>query len=60
MPRSPVEAISAIARRLGALTDDLVFLGGAVVPLLLTDPAAPPPRATNDVDAIVEVAGRRD
>jgi hypothetical protein len=60
MLQSPIEAISAIAHRLGTLTDDLVFLGGAVVPLLVTDPAAPSPRVTNDVDAIVEVATRRD
>jgi len=33
--------------------DDAVFVGGAVVGLLLTDPAAPPPRATDDVDVVV-------
>lgn len=33
----------------------MVFVGGAAVPLWITDPAAPDPRPTLDVDAIVEV-----
>jgi hypothetical protein len=32
--------------------------GGVSVELWITDPAAPPPRPTNDVDVIVEVTGR--
>lgn len=42
-------------RRLGALADRMVFLGGCATGLLLTDPAAPAPRPTRDVDAITEV-----
>lgn len=41
---------------LGALCDQMVFLGGCATGLLITDPAAPPVRATRDVDVIVEVA----
>jgi len=33
-----------------------MFVGGSIVPLLLTDPAAPEPRPTTDVDIAVEVA----
>ena len=41
--------------RLGPLTDRMVFLGGCVTSLLLTDPAAPEVRPTLDVDVITEV-----
>ena len=40
---------------LGPLSDEMVFLGGCATGLLITDPAAPPIRATRDVDVIVEV-----
>lgn len=36
---------------------DPVFTGGAVVGLLLTDPAAPPPSRTKDIDIVIEIAG---
>lgn len=42
--------------RLGPLVDELVFLGGCATGLLMTDPAAPPIRATQDVDVITGVA----
>jgi hypothetical protein len=48
-------ALRAVARCLGPLREDVVFLGGMVVPLLLTDSGASVPRATDDVDLIVEV-----
>ncbi len=41
---------------LGPLCDEMVFLGGCATGLLITDAAAPPIRATRDVDVIVEVA----
>ena len=41
---------------LGPVSDQLVFLGGCATGLLITDPAAPPIRATRDVDVIIEVA----
>jgi predicted nucleotidyltransferase len=44
---------------LGDLVDHVVFVGGATVALWITDPAAPEPRPTKDVDVIVEVANRR-
>lgn len=42
--------------RLGALVEQMVFLGGCATGLLITDVAAPPIRATRDVDTIVQVA----
>lgn len=41
---------------LGGLAEEVVFVGGATITLWITDPAAPPPRPTKDVDVIVEVA----
>ncbi len=43
---------------LGDLRERVVFLGGAATGLLLTDPGAPPIRATRDVDVIVQVGSR--
>ncbi|MGC3999569.1 MAG: hypothetical protein QM767_19840 [Anaeromyxobacter sp.] len=40
---------------LGDLKDEVIFVGGAVVDLFVTDPAAPRPRFTQDVDVVVEV-----
>lgn len=42
-----------IARALGDLREQVVFVGGAVAGLLVTDPLADPVRATRDVDAVV-------
>lgn len=51
-----IEAIRLVANRLGALADRVVFLGGAVVGLLVTEAGASRPRSTRDVDIILEVA----
>lgn len=42
-----------IAQALGDLREDMVFVGGAVAGLLVTDPLADNVRATRDVDAVV-------
>lgn len=46
-----------IAEALGDLREQLVFVGGSIAGLLLTDPLAEGVRATLDVDAVVD-AGR--
>lgn len=43
-----------IATALGDLREQVVFVGGAVAGLLVTDPLAEGVRATRDVDAVVE------
>lgn len=48
------------AKLLGPLLDDLVFVGGAVTGLLVTDSAAGDPRVTIDVDAIAEILSYAD
>jgi hypothetical protein len=55
-----VARLIATRRELGDLAADFVFTGGSVVPILLTDEAAPDPRPTNDVDVIVNVLRRVD
>ena len=51
------EMVERVALLLGDLRKRVVFLGGAATGLLLTDPGAPPIRATRDVDVIVQIGG---
>jgi hypothetical protein len=53
-----LEMLILVVSRLGDLTERMVFLGGCATGLLLTDPAAPEPRPTGDVDVITEVMSR--
>ncbi len=53
-----VERVIETARLLGELAEEVVFLGGAVAGLLVTDPAAPSMRPTLDIDVIVEAMTR--
>jgi predicted nucleotidyltransferase len=46
----------AAAAKLEPLLDEIAFVGGCIVGLLVTDPATAPVRATLDVDVIVEAA----
>jgi len=50
--------LEAAAALLGPLLDEVVFVGGATVHLWITEPGAPPTRATEDVDVVCEVASR--
>jgi len=50
--------LEAAAAVLGPLLEEVVFVGGATIYLWITDPAAPPVRATEDVDVVCEVATR--
>lgn len=46
--------LRVIAEALGDLREQVVFVGGAIAGLLVTDPLAEGVRATRDVDAVVE------
>lgn len=60
-PNDPnVAMVEAVAARLGALREQMVFVGGSAAGLLITDPALPAIRATEDVDVVVEVATLAD
>ena len=55
-----IEMLVRVARGLGDLRAEVVFVGGAVVELFVTDPAAPRPRFTEDVDVVVEITSRAE
>ena len=54
-----VQHIEAVARLLRPLGETFVFLGGAVVPLLVDRPETLKIQPTKDVDVIVDVLSRR-
>ncbi|WP_038246951.1 hypothetical protein [Ghiorsea bivora] len=51
-----IAMLKQVATGLGSLVDDVVFLGGCTTGLLITDPASPTIRETDDVDMIVEIS----
>ena len=56
MANPNIELLTAIANAMGALRDQVVFVGGCATGLLITKPLVADARATEDVGAIVEVA----
>jgi hypothetical protein len=52
------ELLELAAQTLEPVLSEVVFLGGASIVLWITDPAAPAPRPTKDVDVVVEVTSR--
>jgi hypothetical protein len=60
-PNDPnVQLLEIVAARLGKpMLDKLVFVGGSVAGLLITDPILPAIRPTDDVDLVVQVTGRQ-
>ncbi len=55
MANSSLEQLIRAASLLRPMLDELVFVGGSVTGLLITDEAAGDPRATLDVDTIAEI-----
>lgn len=56
-PRDPnVAKLQLVAHALGPLREQVVFVGGCAVGLLITDESATPVRATLDVDLVVSVS----
>lgn len=54
------EMMRQVALQLDGLTDQLVFVGGVTVGLLITDPASPAVRPTRDVDVITIIESHAD
>jgi len=54
------ELLVMLCREVKPLLDRLVLVGGCATELLITDKAAAPPRPTQDVDMVVQVAGLAD
>ena len=60
-PNDPnVRMVDIVAARLGALREQMVFVGGCAAGVLITNPALPAIRATLDVDVVVEAATLAD
>lgn len=57
---SNIDMLSKVARGLGDLKDEVVFVGGSVAELYANDPAASDIRPTLDVDCVVELSTRKD
>jgi hypothetical protein len=57
---TPTELLLAVSALLARLPRRIAYLGGATTGLYMTDPAAPAPRPTLDVDVIIETRRRVD
>ncbi|WNJ21378.1 nucleotidyl transferase AbiEii/AbiGii toxin family protein [Pontibacter sp. G13] len=55
MPAKSIEHIQQVAASLGNLRSKMVFIGGSVLDLYVTDEAAPENRPTGDIDCVVSV-----
>jgi len=55
-----LDMLEIMARKLGPLTERLVFVGGCTTGLFITDPLLPQIRVTRDVDVITEAGSRLD
>lgn len=60
MSSSSLARVAAVARALGPLRERVVFIGGALAPLLQTEPPFAGPRPTDDVDAIAVTTSYSD
>ena len=58
MNSANLEVLVRLARLLGPLADELVFVGGCVADLLVTDPVGLRVRPTDDTDCVCEAATR--
>ncbi|MFC1679609.1 hypothetical protein ACFL2T_05310 [Elusimicrobiota bacterium] len=53
-----IEMLAVVARALRDLKHEVVFVGGATVDIYVDESTAPPLRATDDVDCVIEIASR--
>ena len=54
--RANLDKLEFVARKLGELNNEVVYLGGCSTALLISDDLAPDVRPTIDVDCIVDIA----
>jgi hypothetical protein len=53
-----IDLLERGAAALGPLVEQVAFVGGATIVLWITDPGAPAPRPTKDVDVVINVTTR--
>ncbi len=58
MPSTNIIMLQSVAKGLGDLKDEMVFVGGAVAELYAENPAASEIRPTLDVDCVIEISSR--
>jgi hypothetical protein len=58
MPDESIIMLQTVAKGLEELKDEVVFVGGAVAQMYVTDPAATDIRPTKDVDCVIELGTR--
>ena len=58
MPNTNINMLQTVANGLGELKNDMVFVGGAVAELYVSDPAACDIRPTLDVDCVIGLSTR--
>ncbi|MFV0345572.1 MAG: hypothetical protein ACK5IQ_04910 [Bacteroidales bacterium] len=51
-----LQIVEKVALALGDLNDEVIYVGGAVVSLYVTDEGAEQPRPTKDIDISVQVS----
>jgi predicted nucleotidyltransferase len=60
MPNPNIELLKNVAKRLGPLLNEVVFVGGCTTGLFITDNAGAETRPTFDVDVIAEITSYAD
>ena len=55
-----LSALRAVSAALGPLRTEVVFVGGMIRSLLITDPAAPMARPTDDIDLVAAISSRAE
>jgi hypothetical protein len=60
MPDPNLPLLEDAVSKLAPFLDEIVFVGGVTLGLLITDKAAAPIRGTNDVDVIAEIVTYAD
>ena len=55
MPDPNLQMLEDAVRKLASSLDEIVFVGGVTLGLLITDEAPAPIRGTTDIDVIVEI-----
>jgi len=60
MPDPNLSLLEDAVRKLAPFLDEIVFVGGVILGLLITDEAAAPIRGTTDVDVIAEIVTYAD
>ncbi|MCM0605933.1 MAG: hypothetical protein KA715_07560 [Xanthomonadaceae bacterium] len=59
-PKNNIHMLEMVAKGLGKLKDEVVFVGGAVTSLYIDDKAAPPVTASDDIDCVIQVASMNE